>query len=44
MGETLMQQRRVKEEGLRIVKLLSSVKIMTVAEEEAPLTTCQQPR
>ena len=36
MGETLMQQRRVSDEGLRIVKLCSLVKIMTVAKEKAP--------
>ena len=36
MGETLMQQRRVREEGFRIVNLCPLVKIMTVAKEEAP--------
>ncbi len=36
MGESLMQQRRVSDEGLRVVKALSSRKIMTVLEEEAP--------
>jgi hypothetical protein len=36
MGATLIQPCRVSEEGLRVVKLFQSVKIMTVAEEEAP--------
>ena len=36
MGETLMQRRRVSEEGLRIVKLCPLGRIMTVPEEEAP--------
>ena len=37
MGETLTQQRRVKEEGLRIVNSCPiGKKQMTVPEEEAP--------
>ena len=36
MGETLMQPCRVSEEGLRVVKTLSPVKMMTVTGEEAP--------
>ncbi len=36
MGASLMQPCRVSDEGPRVVKLFSSVKIMTVAEEEAP--------
>ena len=33
MGETLMQQRRVREEGLRIVNLSSQGRNLTVPEE-----------
>ena len=36
MGGTLTQQRRVSEEGLRIVKLCHRGRRMTVPEEEAP--------
>ena len=36
MGETLTQQRRVKEEGLRIVNFCLQGRILTVPEEEAP--------
>jgi hypothetical protein len=36
MGESLMQQRRVSDEGLRIVKLCPQGRILTVLEEEAP--------
>ena len=36
MGASLMQQRRVSDEGLRIVKLCSEGRIMTVLQEEAP--------
>ena len=36
MGESLTQQRRVSEEGLRVVKLCLQGRIMTVPEEEAP--------
>ena len=36
MGETLTQQRRVKEEGLRIVNFCLQGRKMTVPEEEAP--------
>ena len=36
MGESLMQQRRVSDEGLRVVKLCPQGRIMTVLEEEAP--------
>ena len=36
MGETLTQQRRVSEEGFRVVKLCLQGRIMTVPEEEAP--------
>ena len=35
MGGTLTQQRRVKEEGLRIVNFCLQGRIMTVPEEEA---------
>ena len=35
MGETLMQRRRVKDEGLRIVNFCLQGRIMTVPEEEA---------
>ena len=35
MGETLTQQRRVEEEGLRIVNSCLLGRIMTVPEEEA---------
>ena len=35
MGETLMQRRRVSEEGLRIVKLCLKGRKMTVPWEEA---------
>ena len=36
MGETLMQRRRVKEEGLRIVNFCRQGRKMTVPVEEAP--------
>ena len=36
MGETLMQRRRVEEDGPLDCKLLSYGTIMTVPEEEAP--------
>ena len=37
MGESLTQQRRVREEGFRIVNLCpSGTKDVTVPEEEAP--------
>ncbi len=36
MGATLTQPCRVGEEGLRVVKPFSTVKMMTVAVEEAP--------
>ena len=37
MGESLMQQRRVSDEGLRVVKLCPmGKKKMTVPKEEAP--------
>ena len=36
MGETLTQQRRVEEEGLRIVNLCLQGRKKTVPEEEAP--------
>ena len=36
MGETLTQQRRVIEEGLRVVKIFNQGRKMTVPEEEAP--------
>ena len=36
MGESLTQQCRVSEEGLRVVKLFIFGKIMTVPKEEAP--------
>ena len=35
MGESLTQQRRVKEEGLRIVNFFDQGRIMTVPEEQA---------
>ena len=36
MGETLMQRRRVREEGFRIVNLCLQGRKKTVPEEEAP--------
>ena len=36
MGETLIQQRRVSEEGFRIVKLFKRGRRKTVPDEEAP--------
>ena len=36
MGGTLIQQRRVKEEGLRIVNLCCRGRRETVPDEEAP--------
>ena len=36
MGETLTQQRRVKEEGLRIVNFCCQRRKRTVTDEEAP--------
>ena len=36
MGESLTQQCRVSEEGLRVVKLFIFVNMMTVPKEEAP--------
>ena len=36
MGETLMQRRRVKEEGLRIVNFCRQGRERTVPVEEAP--------
>ena len=36
MGESLIQQCRVSDEGLLGCKTLSTVKMMTVAVEEAP--------
>ncbi len=36
MGASLIQPCRVSEEGLRVVKPFSPVKIMTVTGEEAP--------
>ena len=36
MGASLMQQRRVSDEGFRVVKLCPQGRIMTVPEEEAP--------
>ena len=36
MGESLMQQRRVREEGSRIVNLCPKGRKMTVPLEEAP--------
>ena len=36
MGGTLIQQRRVKEEGLRIVNLCCRGRKETVPDEEAP--------
>ena len=36
MGESLIQQCRVSDEGLRVVKLFQQVKMMTVTTEEAP--------
>ena len=36
MGESLTQQCRVSEEGLRVVKLFIFGKMMTVPKEEAP--------
>ena len=36
MGETLMQRRRVRDDGLRIVNLCLRGRKRTVPEEEAP--------
>ena len=36
MGETLTQQRRVKEEGLRVVNFFDRGRKMTVPWEQAP--------
>ncbi len=36
MGESLMQRRRVRDEGLRVVNRFSGGKKMTVPPEEAP--------
>ncbi len=36
MGATLNEQRRVQEEGLRIVNCFSLGRVRTVPEEEAP--------
>ena len=36
MGESLTQQRRVREEGFRIVKLFYQGRRMTVPDEEVP--------
>ena len=36
MGESLTQQHRVSDEGLRVVKLCQMGRIMTVPLEEAP--------
>ena len=35
MGETLMQQRRVEDEGLRIVNSFDEGRIMTVPQKQA---------
>jgi hypothetical protein len=36
MGATLNEQRRVQEEGLRIVNCFSGGRVRTVPQEEAP--------
>ena len=36
MGESLTQQRRVRDEGLRVVNLCQMGRIMTVPLKEAP--------
>ena len=36
MGETLMQRRRVRDEGLRVVNRFQQGRIQTVPAEEAP--------
>jgi hypothetical protein len=36
MGESLTQQRRVRDEGLRVVNLFRAGTIVTVPAEEAP--------
>ena len=36
MGETLTQQRRVRDEGLRVVNRFRQGRILTVPAEEAP--------
>ena len=36
MGASLIQQCRVSDEGLRVVKLFRRATMMTVAREEAP--------
>ena len=35
MGETLMQQRRVKEEGFRVVNFFDEGRMKTVPQEQA---------
>ena len=44
MGESLTQQRRVKDEGLRIVNFSRRGRERTVPEVKPRLTTCQQTR
>jgi hypothetical protein len=44
MGESLMQQRRVDDEGLRVVKSFSEGRIGRYLWNKPRLTTCQQPR
>ena len=36
MGESLMQQRRVRDDGLRVVNRFHQGRILTVPGEEAP--------
>ena len=36
MGESLMQRRRVRDEGLRVVNLFQQGRTQTVPAEEAP--------
>ncbi len=44
MGESLMQQRRVGDEGPRVVKPFSGRRERTVSRNKSRLTMCQQPR
>ncbi len=44
MGETLTQQRRVRDDGLRVVNRFQQGIILKVPAEEAPANYVQQPR
>jgi len=44
MGESLTQQRRVGDEGFRVVKPFSVGRWWRYRRKKPRLTTCQQPR